>query len=101
MAQQQVLEGPWKEVQREAEALDPEQRVRLLVLPPTETTRQEEADKEISSAYPSRISEEFAKLDQHQKVLKAMGMFAHVPGGSEEFMREKQAEIDWEDRKFD
>jgi hypothetical protein len=33
MAQQQVIEGTWREVSREAETLDPDQRVRLLVLP--------------------------------------------------------------------
>ena len=34
---------------------------------------------------------------QEQKTLRGLGMFAHVPGGSEEYAREKQTEIDRED----
>lgn len=30
--------------------------------------------------------------------LKGVGMFAHIPGGSEEFAKSKQEEIDCEDR---
>ncbi len=36
--------------------------------------------------------------EQKQRRFSALGKYAFVPGGSEEFAREKQAEIDREDR---
>jgi hypothetical protein len=42
-------------------------------------------------------NEEFKKQTQ----LRGLGMFAHVPGGSEEYAREKQLEIDREDGVFE
>jgi len=37
--------------------------------------------------------------EEHEKrQLQGLGMFAHVPGGSEAFAREKQTEIEREDR---
>ncbi len=48
MAQQQVIEGTWREVSREAEKLDPDQRVRLLVIPETEGGAAPEEDPTIA-----------------------------------------------------
>jgi hypothetical protein len=48
MAQQQIIEGTWREVSREAEKLDPDQRVRLLVIPETEGAAAPEEDPTIA-----------------------------------------------------
>ncbi|GEM_PF-5262633 len=41
------------------------------------------------------------KPEATQKQLRGYGMFAHIPGGSEEFALEKQQEIEREERQFE
>lgn len=88
MALPQMLEGTWEEIkQHEAELSG--QRLRVYINP----------DLILPTLAEEKVQEEPKQGEQPRK-LKGYGMFAHVPGGSEEFALEKQKEIEREDRKF-
>ena len=77
-----TFRGTIKEVLRHRSEIPAKAQVELRILP-------EEPEQETKSGEPS------AK-PKHR--VSAMGKYAFVPGGSEEFAKEKQAEIDREDR---
>lgn len=88
--QPDILEGTWEEIKLHEQELTG-RRLRVIIGP--EVAKRQEATTE------SKQSEIQAK-NQTKKLL-GYGMFAHVPGGSEAFAREKQGEVAREDRKFD
>ncbi len=75
---QQILEGTWEEVSQRSEELSG-RRVRVTVLDDVTMPSPNEARTEGKG--------------------RAFGKYAHVPGTSEDFVREKQEEIDREDRR--
>ncbi len=83
---QQILEGTWKEVSERAHDLPEEQPVRLTILTIEETL-------------PARPNEAMLEGQGHVRKGRAYGKYAHIPGTSEDFAREKQEEIDREDRR--
>ena len=79
-----VIEGTWEEIERrKAELMGHQLRVTILPEQPPRHLRGAPADSETPSAKPHRVS--------------AMGKYAGILS-SEEFMRQKQEEIDLEDR---
>ncbi len=87
MAQSKIIEGTWDELAVHADELRIYPKLTLIV-PPEEAT-QDQASLEDHE----REVEQFRKQG-----LRGVGMFAHVPGGSEAFALEKQEEIEREDR---
>lgn len=71
---QQILEGTWEEVSQRSEELSG-RRVRVTIL------------------------DDVTMQSSNEGKERAFGKYAHVSGTSEDFMREKQEEIDREDRR--
>ena len=84
MEQPQVLEGTWEEIKLHDRELAG--RFLRVIVEPEKAQAQEVETKTEQPVQP--------------KKLRGYGMFAHIPGGSEEFAREKQKEIELEERKF-
>ena len=88
MVQPLVIEGTWEEIKKREKDLSG-RRVRVIVKSSMEQPRQI-ARKRGSSQ---------TQKKQPTKTLRGYAMLANMPGGSEEFAKEKQAEIDCEDRR--
>ena len=85
----QVLEGTWEEIKRyEPELIG--QHVRVYINP----------DQTAPALPLPAAAQETPKRKPQLKKLQGLGLYAHIPGGSEEFALEKQKEIEREDRKF-
>lgn len=84
MTQPQILEGTWDEIKQHDKEL--EGKIVRVFIVSTEETMEERA----TSSQPAGA-----------KRPSALGKYAYVPGGSEAFAREKQQEIEREDRKCD
>lgn len=92
MAKAQVLEGTWEELKLHDKELSGK-RIRLILLAPeSESTASNE-----SSAQKVAPQEPDAKRPRQ---LTGMGKFAGIIPSSEEFMRQKQEELELEERKF-
>ena len=91
MAQPQVLEGTWEELKLHDQELTGN-RFRLVPVPPEPTTAASQARK------PRQIKAQ--KSHAAPRELTGMGKFAGIIPSSEEFMRQKQEEIELEERKF-
>ncbi len=92
MAKPPILEGIWEELKLHEEELSGK-RFRLVPLPPipektpsTEDRPKKKAAQEQSNKAPRQLT--------------GMGKFAGILPSSEEFMRQKQEEIELEERKF-
>ncbi len=85
MTQPQVLEGTWEEIKLHDGELAG-RFLRVIVEPNMAQSQEEVGTKTDQPGQPKR--------------LRGYGMFAHIPGGSEEFAWEKQKEIEREERKF-
>jgi hypothetical protein len=94
MAQTKTLEGTGEELGRYLKQR-PQQRFRLVPL------TKEENEAMISPTPPS-LNKEKEDVENHARETtprpSALGKYSFVPGGSEEFAKEKQAEIAREDR---
>ncbi len=84
-----VIEGTWEEIKRhEAELIG--QYLRVTVKPrPQKRAAEKEATADQETSDPPK-----------KKVLRAFGAFADALPSSEEYMREKRAEIEIEERNF-
>lgn len=92
MANAQVLEGTWEELKLHDKELSGK-RFRLILLSPEPETTASQASKSQKEA----AQEPNSKAPRQ---LTGMGKFAGVIPSSEEFMRQKQLEIDLEERKL-
>ena len=91
MAQPQVLEGTWEELKLHEEELTGK-RFRLVPVPSELAKAASKAGK------PGQIPPQKSQTTPRQ--LTGMGKFAGIIPGSEEFLRQKQEEIELEERKF-
>ena len=91
MAQPQVLEGTWEELKLHDQELAGK-RFRLVPVPP-------ETDQ---ANHKVRKNKQGTSEERHTvpRQLTGMGKFAGIIPSSEEFMHQKQEEIELEDRKF-
>ena len=81
---QHVIEGTWEEIKRhEAELIG--RHLRVTILP----------EPDARSARPDKLA-----VSKHPKVLTGFGAFKGKIGSSEEFAREKRAEIEREERNL-
>ena len=88
---QQVLEGTWEELKQHDQELAGK-RIRLVPVPP-------EPERAASNARkPGHSSSGETPIEPRQ--LTGMGKFAGIIPCSEEFMRQKQEEIELEEKKF-
>ena len=88
MVQPLVIEGTWEEIKMHEKDLSG-RRVRVIVKPSTEQPRQIARMRRGAQTQQKKPT----------KTLRGYAMLANMPGGSEEFAKEKQAEIDCEDRR--
>ena len=83
MAQRQVLEGTWEEIKSHEKELTG--RFLRVIVEADDAQTSEDIEGETTPA---------------RRKLLGYGMFAHLPFSSEDFAREKQEELDREERKF-
>jgi hypothetical protein len=82
----QVIEGTWEEIKRhEAEFIG--RQLRVTIKPETSVVRKQSTPKKSTVA-------------PKPKVLRGMGAFKGMTGGSEAFAEEKRGEIEREERHF-
>jgi hypothetical protein len=91
MARPQVLEGTWEELKLHEEELSGK-RFRLIPLPP-------EVEPTPSKARKPRENKSQRHSPQAPRRVTGMGKFAGILS-SEEFLRQKQEDIELEERKF-
>ena len=95
MAQTKALEGTGAELERYLKQRQ-QQRFRLV---PLSTEGNEATMPSVPKEFDQEKKEMAAEIAHFRKLgLRGVGMFAHVPGGSEEFARAKQKEIEREDK---
>ncbi len=92
MSNLQVLEGTWEELKLNEKELSG-RRFRLIPLPM-------ERKKTPPQAESLQIPPSHEPEAKEMRPLTGMGKFAGLLPSSEEFMHQKQAEIELEDRKF-
>ena len=92
MAKPQVLEGTWEELKLHEEELSGK-RFRLVPLSP-------EPDKAAAKGSKSKRNAAQEPNIKGPRQLTGMGKFAGIIPSSEEFIRQKQEEIELEERKF-
>lgn len=92
MAQPPILEGTWEELKRHEKELAGK-RFRLVPLPP-------QPEETSAKARPTRRNSAQKPGSPAKRKLSGMGKFAGILPTSEEFMRQKQEDIELEERKF-
>jgi len=92
MAQAQVLEGTWEELKLHDKELSGK-RVRLILLASEPDMTASKVCNALQEASPAPVA-------QAPRQLTGMGKFAGIIPSTAEFMREKQEEIELEERKF-